>query len=231
MMGWRGTDSNEMETDDGEEERARESFDNGISVEGEFAFTKAVGNFCREAVREGRYRGNYKFNLKEQMEQKAKAEIVKEDSGKVRVLLVGGSQLGRIGKEVEKVAKGKIEVGALVKTYGMVETTETMPTLRELVRKGEQFDAVVISGPGNSLVEHGREENRGFKPERKVKVKTDLTKGVQEWEVTYHMTSPRKIPMCERRVVVDKVSSMVAEVRSLFPDALVAYMTMFPRFV
>ncbi len=48
IMGWRGFDTNEMETEEGEEERTRGSFDNGISVEGEFAFTKAVGNFCRE---------------------------------------------------------------------------------------------------------------------------------------------------------------------------------------
>jgi hypothetical protein len=36
------------ETD--EDARERESFERGISVEGEFAFTKAVGEFCRKAV-------------------------------------------------------------------------------------------------------------------------------------------------------------------------------------
>jgi hypothetical protein len=124
------------------------------------------------------------------MEQKAKGEMEKGDPGKVRVLLVGGSQLGRIGNGMENVGKGKVEVGGLVKTYGMANVVETTPALRELVRKGEHFDAVVISGPGNCLVEHGQEDTGGFKPERKVKVKTDLSRGVQEWEVIYHMTRP-----------------------------------------
>ncbi len=33
----------------------RESFERGISVEGDFAFTKAVGNFCKKAGHEGKF--------------------------------------------------------------------------------------------------------------------------------------------------------------------------------
>ncbi len=36
-----------------EEKKGREDFGNGISVEGEFAFTKALGEFCRASVKEG----------------------------------------------------------------------------------------------------------------------------------------------------------------------------------
>jgi hypothetical protein len=59
----------EGETDEGRE--GRESFENGVSMEGEFAFTKAVAAYCKEAVREGSFRGNYVLNIKEQMEQRA----------------------------------------------------------------------------------------------------------------------------------------------------------------
>ncbi len=41
---------------DREKER-RETFDKGVSVEAEYAFTKAVGDFCREAVKEGSFTG------------------------------------------------------------------------------------------------------------------------------------------------------------------------------
>jgi hypothetical protein len=51
------------ETEKGEEERERGDFGKGISVEGEFAFTRALGEFCRKAVAEGHYKGNYRFNL------------------------------------------------------------------------------------------------------------------------------------------------------------------------
>jgi hypothetical protein len=55
----------------------RESCERGISVEGDFAFTKAVGNFCKKAGHEGKFLGNYKFNLKEQMKQRAKGDVKK----------------------------------------------------------------------------------------------------------------------------------------------------------
>jgi hypothetical protein len=47
-MNKKGKDGTDL---DEEERRERESFDEGISVEGEFAFTQAIGEFCRGAVR------------------------------------------------------------------------------------------------------------------------------------------------------------------------------------
>jgi hypothetical protein len=40
---------------------------NGVSMEGEFVFSRAVGEFLREEVRNGTFKGNYMLNLKEQM--------------------------------------------------------------------------------------------------------------------------------------------------------------------
>ncbi len=43
-----------MKADESDEDKkGREDFGNGISVEGEFAFTKALGDFCRASVKEG----------------------------------------------------------------------------------------------------------------------------------------------------------------------------------
>jgi hypothetical protein len=54
-----------------EEKKERDDFGNRISIEGEFAFTKALGEFCKAAVWGGRFKGNYHFNLKGQMKQRA----------------------------------------------------------------------------------------------------------------------------------------------------------------
>jgi hypothetical protein len=49
-------------------------------------------------------------------------------------------------------------------------------------------EKVVLSGPGNCLLEHGEGGSRGFKAERKVMVRKDVVSGKQECEVAYHMT-------------------------------------------
>ncbi len=108
---------------------------------------------------------------------------------------------------------------------------EITSALRELKEGGKVFEKIVVSGPGNCLVEHGVGESRGFKPERKVKVVTDRKKGRQEWDITYHMSDPSTIAMCERRRVVDRVTKVWMEIRETFPEAEVSYLTMFPRFV
>ncbi len=74
-----------------EEKKERGDFGKGISVEAEFAFTKALGDFCRKAVAEGHYKGNYRFNLRGQMEMRASSGDEKKD--KVSVVFVGGSQI------------------------------------------------------------------------------------------------------------------------------------------
>ncbi len=64
-------------------------------MEAEYALTKAVGDFCREAVKEGSFKGGYRMNVKEQME--VRMGKIWSEGGKVRVVMVGGSQIGRLG--------------------------------------------------------------------------------------------------------------------------------------
>jgi hypothetical protein len=91
--------------DCGEGKLERETFENGVSVEGEYAFSMGVAAFCKEAVREGSFRGSYILNVREQME--GRAERAEQEGRKISVLLVGGSQLGRVGKAmVEKGGGG-----------------------------------------------------------------------------------------------------------------------------
>jgi hypothetical protein len=77
---------------------------NGVSLEGEFVFSRAVGDFLRLDVREGLFRGNYLLNLKEQLRMRCIRE--NRVDKRVRVLLVGASQIGRMGAGVDKFARG-----------------------------------------------------------------------------------------------------------------------------
>ncbi len=84
-----------------------------------------------------------------------------------------------------------------------------------------------MGGSGNCLMEHGNENDRGFRPERKVAVRRDRVSGKQGREVAYHMTEPRRISMCERRELVDNVAMVLNEAQTVFSWADVNT-TMFP---
>jgi hypothetical protein len=81
---------------------------NGISVEGEFVFSKAVGEFLREEVRVGAFKGNYMLNLKDQMRVRCQRE--NGEDNRLRVLLVGASQMGRIGVEMTRTSEDKVRI-------------------------------------------------------------------------------------------------------------------------
>jgi hypothetical protein len=96
--------------------------------------------------------------------------------------------------------------------------------------KGE-VDVVVIGGPTNSLVRHGREGERGFGGERQVRM-TKNREGEEECHVTYHMTDPVKLPMTEKEELVDRMVSLLTDIKRMMGNGVrVVHVTMFPRFV
>jgi hypothetical protein len=48
----------------------RDSFERGVFIEVEYAFVRAVGNFCKGSVWAGSFKGNYYLNVKKQMEMR-----------------------------------------------------------------------------------------------------------------------------------------------------------------
>jgi hypothetical protein len=148
-------DARVRDDEDEEGERERGDVTNGVSVEGEFAFTRAVGDFCRKAVRAGRYRGNYRFNLKGQMEQRA---WVKEKTMQTKkVVMVGGSQLGRMRDEIARMDGSGVSVEKMVRMRGQVTDEAVDQALSELAVLESHPDAFVVGGPGNSLMVHGNQ--------------------------------------------------------------------------
>jgi hypothetical protein len=113
------------------------------------------------------------------------------------------------------------------------ENTEkrNMEMLRELQKKKGEMDVVVVGGPTNSLVRHGKEGSRGFGGERVVKV-SRTESGQEEWKVTYHLTDPVKINMVEKAELVDRFVDMLQKVKEVVGEKMVvAQVTMFPRFI
>ena len=77
-------------------------------MKAEFAFTNAVSRYTREAVKEGSYKGIVVGNIKEQL--LARARLEEKGNGRSLVLLVGGSQIGRIAGEMERIGGDVIRV-------------------------------------------------------------------------------------------------------------------------
>jgi hypothetical protein len=148
--------------------RERESFENGVSVEGEFAFTMGLAAYCKEAVREGSFKGSYVLNVKEQMEGRALREG--KEGKKVSMLMIGGSQMGRIGKVLREKGEAAVEKVEFVEVKGVLDGMELKRVLDEVGMREEHPDKIVVGGPGNSLIRHGEKEDCGFCPERTVRV-------------------------------------------------------------
>jgi hypothetical protein len=114
---------------------------NGISVEGEFVFSRAVGEFLKE-VRAGLFKGNYMLNLKEQM----KMRYMRESGGdkRVRILLVGASQIDRIGAELVKNHGDKVRVVGRVRMSAEHTELEHEEIVEEVRNQKDKIDVVVI---------------------------------------------------------------------------------------
>jgi hypothetical protein len=148
------------------------------------------------------------------------------------LVLVGASQVGRMGSEIVKTGVEGVDVVKVVKLSGLLTDEGVNKALRELALIEEYPTSIVVSGPSNSLMEHGIGNWRGFGPERTVKVRhISGGKVVERWEVRYHMQEPRKISMVEKRQLVDRVVRLVRESQELFPESMIVYVTMFPRHV
>jgi hypothetical protein len=149
---------------------------------------RAVGNFCRTSVRAGSFKGNYNFNVKQQMEMREFVERKGEKREDVTVVMVGGSQMGRLARVLD--SRQGVGVVGMVRVKGKVDDGAVDDTLNELASLRDQPDKVVIGGPTNSLMEHGEKGLRGFGPERQVKIRRNEAGKETEWVTRFHMTEP-----------------------------------------
>jgi hypothetical protein len=60
--------------------------------------------------------------------------------------------------------------------------------LRDVQGNKEKVDVILIGGPMNRLVTHGKAVERGLGGEREVKVKQKDNVEEEKWRVTYYMT-------------------------------------------
>ncbi len=175
---------------------------NGVSVEGEIAFAKAVGEFLREEVRVGTFQGNYVLNLKDQKRIKSLREG--EEGRKIRVMLVGASQVGRLGDQHRKRHGWKVSVTGCLRMEGENTEVKNMEMVGEL-GGGD-------GGPTNrgETWQGGRERI--------------LRRESGEW--------PCENQHGGKGELVDRVVDMVDNViQTVGDNVTVVYLTMLPRFV
>jgi hypothetical protein len=113
-------------------------------------FSRAVGEFLREEVRNETFEGNNMLNLKEQLRMRC-LRMSGEDK-RMRVLLVGASQVRRIGAEMAKGHGDKMKLIGCVRWEDEHTAEGHMEILEEVANLKEDVDVVVIGGPTNSLV-------------------------------------------------------------------------------
>ncbi len=160
-----------------------------------------------------------------------RARSGEEKKDTVSVVSVGGSQMGRIKDEIGKRVDEGVRVEQMVRIHGEMTMEKVNKALSELAVLEGYPEVLVFGGPGNSLVEHGTGESRGFGPERTVKVVNGKGGKEERWEVRYHMEEPRRISMMEKRTLVDRVVTLVNGAGELFPESKVAYVSTFLRHV
>jgi hypothetical protein len=98
------------------------------------------------------------------MEMRELIERRSEKRGKVSMVLVGGSQMGRLAREISKDEGRGVTVQEMVRVKGKLDEKAVDDALDELAGLKDQPEKILIGGPTNSLVEHGSGENRGFGP-------------------------------------------------------------------
>jgi hypothetical protein len=132
------------EEDEGE--RLRGSFSEGVSMEAEYGFSRAVEEFCRISVQEGRYRGSYRFNLRNQMARRVRKKV--EGLTKVKVLTVGASEVGRMRKEWEQGGAVKLDLLEEVRIRGKLDRKEGVRVEGLLDGVEGTPDKILIGGAG-----------------------------------------------------------------------------------
>ncbi len=150
------------------------------------------------------------MNLKGQMEERM-GKIWNEGS-KVRAIMVGGSQMGRLSEEVGVKGKEAVEVEGWVKVNGRLDRQEMERALAKVVETGKLVEKVIIGGPGNSLIRYGSGNEKGFCPERTVKVERKGNGEVSRVSVEYHLTEPERVIASEKRELVELVVVLVRRI-------------------
>jgi hypothetical protein len=80
-----------------------------VSIEGEFAFTRSVGNFLHGLILGRAVQGEYRFKLKKQMEKRAFVESNREGRW---------CWLGHVGREMEQQTVKVVKVVGMVNKKG-----------------------------------------------------------------------------------------------------------------
>jgi hypothetical protein len=149
----------------------------------------------------------------------------------VRLMMLGSSQLKRIGTEMQRRHGEKIEIVGCLRIEGEEMDLNMEKAKMELREHKDGLNMVLVGGLGNSLVVHGKEDERGFAGEREVRI-VRKENGEEDWTVRYHLTDPVKITMAEKVELVDRMVNFVEEVRGMVGEkAKVVVVTVPPRFV
>jgi hypothetical protein len=192
----------EKDGDDEDERKGRESNEYGVSVEGEFTFSMGVSKFSRVAKNEDYFMGERVRNVRARVENMGK--------GKRYVAAVGASEMVRIMEEMGVVGEQVLLLGPKVKVKGEWTEEKMMKVLEEMEECEIQPDTILVFGPGNGMVEHGRKGSRGTGGEVKL-----IMEGEGRLRTEYHLTEPTRRMTEEREHQIPLVYGLMRGLRKL----------------
>jgi hypothetical protein len=124
------------------------------------------------------------------------------------VVVNGASEAERLVEEMEKIGEQLVDTSQTIKIRGEWTVEQNDQAIQEAKLMEAVPDKLVIMGPGNSQVKHGRLELRGKGPERKIMYNKD-----RSIRVEYHLTEPTRISLGEKEKLVGLVELLTDELR------------------
>jgi hypothetical protein len=131
-------------------------------------------------------------NISEQLKMRTRFE----GKGKERmtVVMIGASEAVRLVEEMEKIGEQLVDTSQTIRIRGEWTVEKIDQAIQEAKLMEAVPDKIVVMGPGNSQVKHGRVEFRGKGPEQKIVYNED-----RSIRVECHLTEPTRISLGERR--------------------------------
>jgi hypothetical protein len=163
-------------------------------------------------------------NITEQLRMRARYEG--KGRTKKYVAMIGASEIGRMAGEIGRMGEQVVMLGPVVRIRGEWTEDKVAQAVEEVKLSEIEPDMIVIAGPGNSQVKHGRTEVRGYGPEIKV-VHTREGRIRKE----FHPTEPARNSLKEKERLVNMVEDMVRGIREEYKSSEIVYLGLLPRHV
>jgi hypothetical protein len=155
-----------------------------------------------------------------------RARVEGQEERRKYVTAVGASVMGRMMEEVERIGEQVLMMGPTVRIKGEWKEDKLMKVMEDLEKCEVEPDYILVFGPGNEMVVHGKTEGRGTGGEKKL-----IMEGEGRIRVEFHLTEPARRTTRDKEHLVNMVYGLMRGIRKMCGGSKVVYVGLFPRHV